>query len=114
MPNHHSVDDYISSFAPDVANKLQQIRKAVKQVIPGVEDSFSYGVPALRLKGKNLLLYAAFKQHIGIYPGPATIIAFKSELTDLTTAKGTIQFQLNKSLPIELIVRIARFNQKLA
>ncbi len=113
MQNNRTVDSYIQVLKPEVASKLQQLRVAIKKSIPSAEDGMSYGVPALQLYGKNLLLYAAFKQHIGIYPGPATITAFKTELTGLTLAKGTIQFPLTKPLPIDLIVRIARYNQEL-
>jgi uncharacterized protein YdhG (YjbR/CyaY superfamily) len=113
MPKHSgndsqtiAVDKFIEQFSPDVQQILQEIRRRIKQLVPEAQESMNYGVPTFRLHGKNLVHYAAFKKHIGFYPGPPTIVAFKSELSDFKTAPGTVQFPFDKPIPYDLIEKM--------
>jgi len=105
----NDVDNYIESFSNEVKEKLSEIRELVKELAPGSTERICMGIPTFELNGKWLVHYAGFKKHIGFYPQPEGIIAFKERLTDYKTTKGTIQFPLNRPLPIELIREIVEF-----
>lgn len=91
---------------------LIKIRNLIKKIIPKAEEKMSYGVPAFSLNNKQIL-YAAFKNHVGIYPEPEIIEKFEEELKDFETAKGTIKFSLDKSIPYDLIKKIVVYKYKL-
>jgi uncharacterized protein YdhG (YjbR/CyaY superfamily) len=110
-----TVDEYLLSIPPKNKDILEEIRIAIKQMVPQAEELISYNMPAFKFHG-ILLYYAAHKEHIGFYPGNSTLIfEFKDELKDFETSKGTIKFPINKQLPIDLIKRIAekRANENL-
>lgn len=107
-----SIDGYIKTFPSGVQKVLQTVRKTIQKAAPESTESFSYGAPAFKLNGKNLILFAAFKHHLGIYPEPATIVAFKKELTKYKTSKGAIQFQFDEPMPYGLITKIVKFRVK--
>lgn len=104
-----SVDDYIRRFPPAVQRQLQEVRQAARSAAPAAEEKISYGIPTLR-QGRNLFHFAAAASHIGLYPGPEAVTAFGSELRDFRTSKGTVQVPLGRPLPLDLIVRMIRFN----
>lgn len=104
----NSIDEYISSFPPEVQEILKNIRRVIKESAPDAEEKISYQMPAFVLNG-NLVYFAAFKNHIGLYPTPSGIAAFKDELSQYKGAKGSVQFPLNKPMPYELISRIVKF-----
>ncbi len=106
MPNQ--IKDYIAQFPRDVQEKLNSIRKMIFQIVPEAEETISYQMPTYKLNG-NLFHYAAYKNHIGFYPTPSAVEKFEKELTEYKHAKGSIQFPLDKPLPMELIERIMRF-----
>jgi len=101
--------DYIKAFPPAVRVKLKTIRSLVKQLAPHAEETIKYGIPTFVLHG-NLVHFAAFKDHIGFFPTSSGIRAFKKELANYDTAKGTIRFPLDKPLP--LIKKIVKFRIK--
>jgi uncharacterized protein YdhG (YjbR/CyaY superfamily) len=103
-----SIDEYISQFPPEVQEILETLRRVIKESAPDAEEEISYQMPAFRLHGP-LVYFAAFKNHIGFYPTPGGIDAFKEELSGYKGAKGTIQFPVGKPLPYELIGRIVKF-----
>lgn len=103
-----STEEYISSFSPDVQEKLQVLRNVIKETAPEATEKISYGMPAFVLNG-NLVYFAAFKNHIGFYPAPSGIDSFKEELSKYKGAKGSVQFPLDKPLPLELVRRIVAF-----
>ncbi|HQR10257.1 MAG TPA: DUF1801 domain-containing protein [Casimicrobiaceae bacterium] len=102
------IDEYIAAFPKPVRERLEAVRRTVAEVAPGAEQKISYRIPTFALHG-NLIHFAAFKNHIGIYPGSSAIKAFEKELAGFRTAKGTVQFQFDDPLPLELISRIVRF-----
>lgn len=103
-----SVDDYIAKYPKDARDRLNQIRNVAKKLEPDAKDAFSYGVPALKVDNKTFFIYAAFKNHIGIYPTPIIIESFKKELKDYETSKGAVKFPLSEPLPLPLIERIIK------
>ena len=103
---HANADDYIADFSEEVKESLEKIRKLVPKIAPNAEEAMIYGVPGFKLNGKNLVVYAAFKKHIGLYPEPEAIKKFKKELDGYETSKGAIKFPLDKALPIDLISKI--------
>lgn len=106
-----TVDEYIASFPEEIRAILEELRTTIKAAAPGVEEKISYQVPTFFLNG-NLVHMAAYKTHIGFYPAPSGIEAFKDELTAYKGAKGSVQFPLDKPLPLELISRIVAFRVK--
>lgn len=103
-----TIDEYIAQFPPEVQENLQQLRSVIQEAAPEATEKISYQMPAFYLKG-SLVYFAAFKHHIGFYPAPRGIEAFKEELSQYKGAKGSVQFPLNKPLPLDLISRIVKF-----
>lgn len=106
-----TIDEYIADFPADVQQILQQIRATIKEAAPGAGEKISYGMPTFTLKG-NLIHFAAFKNHIGLYPTPNGIEEFKEELSAYKGAKGSVQFPIDKPMPLALITRIVKFRVK--
>ncbi len=103
-----SLDEYIMTFSKAVQEKLQAMRKTIHAAAPGAEEKISYQMPTFYLKG-NLVHFAAFKNHIGFYPVPSGILAFKKELSAYTTSKGGVRFPLDRPLPLALVARIVKY-----
>jgi uncharacterized protein YdhG (YjbR/CyaY superfamily) len=106
-----STDDYIDRFPKDVRERLRQVRLAIRKAAPKAEEVISYGIPSFRLRG-NLVWFAGYKRHIGFYPGSAAIATFKKELSGYKGAKGSVQFPLDKPLPLALVSQIVKFRMK--
>lgn len=108
QPAPKTIDEYIAGFPPEIQEKLEKIRATVRKAAPKAEEAISYMMPTFKLHG-NLVHFAAFKNHIGLYPGAAGVEAFKEELTKYETSKGAIQFPLEKSIPFPLISKIVKY-----
>jgi len=106
-----NINDYHREQPEDVQVKLEQLRKAIKQAARKATETISYGMPAFK-QNKTLVYYAAYKSHIGFYPTPNAIVAFKAELAKYKTSKGAIQFPISEALPINLIQKIVKFRLK--
>ncbi|WP_066307091.1 iron chaperone [Bacillus sp. FJAT-29814] len=106
--NPHLIDEYILEYPKEVQEILKTIRRVIKEAAPNAVEKISYQMPTFVLNG-NLVHFAAFKNHIGFYPTPSGINAFKQELTGYKTSKGAIQFPLEKPIPYELISQIVKF-----
>lgn len=103
-----NVDEYIEQFPPEVQASLQKLRGAIKAAAPKAEESISYMMPAYKYHGV-LVYFGAFKNHIGFFPTGSGIEAFKKELSVYKGSKGTVQFPLDKPLPLKLIQQIVKF-----
>ncbi len=101
-----NIDQYIAGFEPDVQERLKDIRKLVHDTISDAVESISYQMPAFKYKGKILSYFAAFKNHIGFYATPESNQAFKDELSEYKTTKGTIQLPYDKPIPMQLLRKI--------
>lgn len=109
MTKHNpDVDKYIAGFPEHVQKLLEEMRLTLRNAAPDAEEKIGYGIPTLTLNG-NLVHYAAFKNHIGFYPAPRGLEAFKEELSQYKGAKGSVQFPLDQPLPLDLITRITKF-----
>ena len=106
-----NIDEYIASFPLNVQEILKQIRTTITKVAPDAEEAIKYQIPTFVLNG-DLVHFAAFTNHIGFYPTPSGIEAFKDELSRYKSAKGTVQFPVDKPVPLSLIERIVKFRAK--
>lgn len=106
-----TVDEYISVFPDKTKALLEKMRKTVSKAAPKAEELISYNMPSLNLEGR-LIYYAGYKNHIGFYPMTSAISAFKKELSVYKGAKGSVQFPLDKPLPVDLISRMVKFRVK--
>ena len=104
----NSIDDYIATFPEDTQKILKEIRAVIKAAAPEAVEKISYQMPTFFMNG-NLVHFAAFKKHIGFYPTPSGIEAFQKELSVYEGAKGSVQFPLDKPMPLKLISRIVKF-----
>ena len=105
----NSVEDYLNSFPDETQYKLKLIRKTVKEIAPRSIESISYGMPSYKMNGKPLVYFGGFDKHIGLYPTMSVIEIFKEELAEYVSGKGSVQFPIDKPLPLELIDRIIRY-----
>src|SRR5688572_30711546 len=106
-----TMDEYINTFPDDVRNILNELRQVIKEAAPEAEETINYQMPTFTLNG-NLVHFAAFKNHIGFYPTPAGIEAFREELAPYKGAKGSVQFPIDQSLPLPLIRKIVEYRVK--
>jgi len=102
------VDAYIEGFPTEVQSILQTIRSIIKEEAPHAVEHMAYGIPTYTTR-QHLIHFAAFKRHIGLYPTPDGIKAFKDELAAYKNAKGSVQFPLGKEIPFGLIRRIVQY-----
>lgn len=103
-----NIDEYIANFPINVQEMLEQCRAAIKHAAPQAIEVISYGMPAFKLNG-ILVWFAAYSKHIGFYPKASGIEVFKKELPTYKSAKGSVQFPIDKPLPLELITEIVNF-----
>ena len=105
---YQSIDEYILQFSPDIQEILKMLRAVIKEAAPEATEKISWQMPTFVLHG-NLVHFAAHKNHIGFYPAPSGIQAFKDELSEYKGAKGSIQFPIKIPIPYELISDIVKF-----
>lgn len=103
-----SIDAYIASFPPEVQEILFEIRRTIAEAAPMASEKISYGIPTFHWK-ENLVHFAAFKKHVGFYPGSAGIEAFQHRFVGLKTSRGAVQFPLEKPFPYDLVAEITRW-----
>ena len=103
-----NIDEYIAAYPKDIQRMLESIRSTIKKAAPHAEEAIKYAIPTFVLNG-NLVHFAAFKNHIGLYPTPRGIKEFEKELSQYKGGKGTVQFPLDKPIPLDLISRIVKF-----
>lgn len=107
------IDEYIAGFPSDTQEILEQIRLTIKKVVPEAEEAISYGIPTFNLNGTYLIYFAAYKKHIGFYPVSSEIVELDNDFAAFkTSGKGTIQFPLNKPMPLNLIAKLVEFKVK--
>lgn len=103
-----SVDEYIVQYPDEVKTLLEQMRITIKNAVPEAVEAISYGMPTFKLEG-NLVHFAAHSHHIGFYPAPSGILAFKEELKAYKSAKGSVQFPFDRPLPLDLVKQMCEF-----
>jgi Uncharacterized conserved protein len=103
-----TIDEYILQFPAEVQTLLQQVRNTIREAAPEAQEKISWQMPTFYLHG-NLVHFAAFKKHIGFYPGANGIAAFQEELSVYKGAKGSVQFPIDKPIPFDIIRAIVKF-----
>jgi uncharacterized protein YdhG (YjbR/CyaY superfamily) len=103
-----SIDGYIADFPPDVQDILEEMRRTIREAAPDAEEAISYQMPTFKLNG-NLVHFAAYKKHIGFYPTPSGVEAFRDELSAYKVSKGAIQFPIGQPMPLDLVRRIVEY-----
>ncbi len=103
-----NIDEYIAGFPADVQERLTLMRKTIHDNAPEATEAMAYCIPTFRLQG-NLVHFAGFTNHIGFYPTPSGINAFKGQLSGYEFAKGSVKFPLSEPLPVTLIAQIVKF-----
>ncbi len=111
MSTFTTIEEYITTFPESTQTVLQNIRKTIAEVAPKAEECVNFQMSTFKLYG-NLVHFAAYKRHVGFYPGPSAIIAFKDEIANYKYAKSSIQFSLAEEIPYDLIRRITKFRVK--
>lgn len=106
-----TIDNYIESFPKDVQKILQEIRRTIREAAPKAEEVINYQIPTFKLNG-NLVHFAAFKNHIGFYPGSKAIKVFTKEFDSYKSSKGAVQFPIEKQMPLALIKKIVKYRVK--
>ncbi len=109
MIKMNEVDIYIYTFPADVQERLQAVRDCILVNAPKAVEGISYGMPGYKLKGKALVYFAGYKNHVGFYATPTGHQAFKEELGKYKQGKGSVQFPHTQPLPLDLIARIVVF-----
>ena len=111
MKKYKDINSHINDFPISTQKLLKQLRATIKKAAPQAIEAISYGIPTFKLNG-NLVHFSGYAKHIGFYPGSGAIAMFKKELSKYKTSKGTVQFPLDKPLPLALITKIVKLRVK--
>jgi uncharacterized protein YdhG (YjbR/CyaY superfamily) len=106
-----TIDEYIDAAPREVRSRLQQIRATIREAAPDADEAISYQMPTFKQNG-NLVHFAAFKNHIGLYPTAGGSAAFQKELSRYKCGKGSVQFPLDQPIPHALIAKIVKYRVK--
>jgi uncharacterized protein YdhG (YjbR/CyaY superfamily) len=107
-PRPKSITEYIDAAPKEAQKKLREMRACIRKSAPGAKESLKWGMPAFSYV-RILVTFAAHKHHIGFYPTPLAVKAFAKDLSKFITAGASIQFPLEKPLPLPLIRKITAF-----
>ena len=110
-PAYTTIDEYIAGFPDEIQEKLREIRRVIHETAPEATEKISYQMPTFFLNG-NLVHFAAFKNHIGFYPAPTGLDAFKDEIAQYPNSKGAVQFPFDRPIPFDLVRRIVVFRRE--
>lgn len=102
------IDDYLKNVAEPQKGELERVRNIVSKTVPEAEEAISYGMPGFKYKGKYLITFAAFKDHLSVFPGSNPTEAVSKKLADFKQSKGTIQFTIENPLPESIIVELVK------
>jgi uncharacterized protein YdhG (YjbR/CyaY superfamily) len=104
-----NIDAYIATFPKEIQTLLGQVRETIQKAAPEATEAIKYAMPTFVLKGKNLVHFAAFKNHIGFYATPSGHEEFKAALSKYKSGKGSVQFPIDEPMPLDLIASIVGF-----
>ena len=104
-----SAAEYLATLTDEQRAAMEQLRLAILEVAPDAQEAFGYGIPAMRLHGKPLVWYAAWKAHYSLYPLSATMLRDHADAIEgYETSKGTIRFPAGRPLPLGLVQALVR------
>lgn len=106
-----TIEEYIDAAPPETQERLWKLHETIRTAAPGASEALKWSMPAYSYQ-KILVTFAVFKNHIGFYPMPSAVKAFKKDLSEYKTAEGSIQFPHDRPLPFPLIKRIVKFRVK--
>ncbi len=106
-----SIDSYIEGFPAEVRLLLEQVRATIRKAAPGAQETIKYAMPTFTLHG-NLVYFAAFKDHIGLYPSPSGSATFEKRIAPYRHGKGTLRFPIGEPLPLSLITQVVKLRVK--
>lgn len=107
-----TIDDYIAKAPEQSQKKLQMLREIIKSTAPDAGEAISYMMPTFKMHGKNLIHFAAFRDHISVFPTASNLESELPEVKKYRTGKGTLQFPNDSEIPLDLIKRIVQFRVK--
>lgn len=102
-----TIDEYIEDFSPEVRERLQGIRAAIREALPRAGERISYRIPAMTLDGRVVIYFAGWERYVSVYPVPDGDDAFQEQIAPYRASKGTLRFPLDKTMPYALVGRIA-------
>lgn len=111
-PKPKNIDQYVKGLPTATQKMLQQVRSTVKKTAPGAEEVISYSMPAFKLDKRILVYFAGWNDHISVYPVPRGNETLQKEISRYQTGKGTLQFPLDKPLPVKFISKIVKLRMK--
>ena len=108
-----NIDEYIAGFPVNIQARLQELRDTIKRAVPAAEETISYNMPAFKLNGVYLIYFAGWKNHISLYPFSSAMEASLPEAAAYkTSGRGTIQFPVDKPLPVEFVEMIVKLRER--
>ena len=103
-----TIEEYIKAQPKEIQPYLEEMKKVIKKALPEAKERISWSMPTF-WKGHNLIQFAGFQKHIGLYPGPEAVEHFSEKLKDYKTSKGTIHLPYQKPMPLALVEEIAKW-----
>jgi uncharacterized protein YdhG (YjbR/CyaY superfamily) len=105
-----TIDEYLAELPPDTRRALQEVRQTIATAAPGATETISYAIPTFDLHGRHLIHFAGFSKHVGLYPVIGSLAEqFEEELKPFKRGKGSVQFPLDKPMPLDLVRRMVEF-----
>ena len=108
QPLAKDIDEYIAFQEGEMQRLLKQMRETIQKAAPDAKETIKYAMPTYTMGG-NLVHFAACKNHVGFYPTPSAITAFRKEIAKYESSKGAVQFPLTEKLPLKLVTDMVKF-----
>ena len=112
MKTPKTYEEYCLDFPEETQEILENLKNFIQNLLPESELCINYEIPTFKMKGKNVIHFGGFKNHIGLYPSSEAIEIFDEKLKKYKTSKGTVQFPLQEDLPFDLIQEIVEFRKE--
>ena len=112
MKSPKTYEEYCLDFPEETQIILENLKNFIQNLLPKSELCINYGIPTFKIKGKNVIHFGGFRNHIGLYPSSEVIEIFDEKLKKYKTSKGTVQFPLTEELPFDLIQEIVEFRKE--
>ena len=104
------IEKYLGFISTEQRTEFERIKTIVRKVVPDATETMAYGIPTFKYKGKNLLHFGAFKDHVSIFPGPKAIEILEDKLSVYKLSKGTIQYSATKPIPDDIVIELIKIS----